>query len=46
MQITTRVFGEINIEDDKIISFVNGLVGFPELKDFALIYHRSNMHTL
>ena len=38
MQITTRVFGEINIEDDKIISFVNGLVGFPELKDFALIY--------
>lgn len=38
MQITTRVFGPINIEDDKIITFVNGLVGFPELKDFALIY--------
>ena len=38
MQITTRVFGQINIEDDKIITFVNGLVGFPELKDFALIY--------
>jgi flagellar assembly factor FliW len=38
MQITTRVFGEINIEDDKIITFVNGLVGFPQLKDFALIY--------
>lgn len=38
MEITTRVFGKINIEDDKIITFVNGLVGFPELKDFALIY--------
>lgn len=38
MQITTRVFGEITIEDDKIIHFVNGLVGFPELKDFALIF--------
>lgn len=38
MQIQTRVFGEINIEDDKIITFVNGLVGFPDLKDFALIY--------
>ena len=38
MEINTRVFGQINIEDDKIISFVNGLVGFPELKDFALIF--------
>lgn len=38
MEVTTRVFGKINIEDDKIITFVNGLVGFPELKDFALIY--------
>lgn len=38
MRITTRVFGEIDIEDEKIITFVNGLVGFPELKDFALIY--------
>ncbi len=38
MQITTRIFGEIDIEDDKIITFVNGLVGFPDLKEFALIY--------
>jgi len=38
MQINTRVFGEISIEDDKIITFVNGLVGFPDLKDFALIF--------
>ena len=38
MEIKTRLFGDINIEDDKIIRFVNGLVGFPELKDFALIH--------
>ena len=38
MQIQSRLFGEVTIEDDKIITFVNGLVGFPELKEFALIY--------
>lgn len=38
MEIRTRLFGDINIEDEKIIRFVNGLVGFPTLKDFALIH--------
>lgn len=38
MEVKTRLFGNINIEDDKIIHFVNGLVGFPTLKDFALIH--------
>ncbi len=38
MQITTRVFGEITIDDEKIIHFPNGIIGFPELTDFALIH--------
>lgn len=38
MQITTRVFGEIAIDDDKIIHFPSGIIGFPELQDFALIH--------
>ena len=38
MRINTRVFGEIDIEDTKIICFPNGIVGFPELTDFALIH--------
>lgn len=38
MVINTRVFGEISIEEDKLIHFENGIVGFPDLKDFALIY--------
>lgn len=38
MEAETRLFGNINIEDDKIIHFVGGLVGFPEMKDFALIH--------
>lgn len=40
MQITTRVFGEIKIDDDKIIHFPGGIIGFPELQDFALIHDK------
>ena len=38
MVIKTRIFGEVTIDDDKMISFPNGIVGFPELTDFALIH--------
>ncbi len=38
MVIKTRVFGEVTIDDDKIINFENGIIGFPDLKDFALIH--------
>ena len=38
MQITTKVFGEIIIDDDKIIHFPNGIIGFPDLTDFTLIH--------
>ena len=38
MVIKTRVFGEIEIDDAKIITFNNGIVGFPDLKNFTLLY--------
>lgn len=38
MRITTRVFGEITVDDEKIIHFPNGIIGFPDLQDFALIH--------
>ena len=38
MKITTRVFGEIEIDDNKIIHFPSGIIGFPEMTDFAIIY--------
>ena len=38
MKVTTRVFGDIDIADDKIIHFQGGIVGFPDLTDFALIH--------
>ena len=38
MTIMTRVFGEITIDDDRIIKFSQGIVGFPDLTDFALLH--------
>lgn len=38
MKITTKLFAEIEVDESKIITFVNGIVGFPELKDFLLIH--------
>lgn len=38
MQIKTKVFGEIIIDDDKIIHFPNGIIGFPDLTEFTLIH--------
>ena len=38
MEIKTRIFGDVTISDEKMISFPNGIVGFPDLKDFALIH--------
>ena len=38
MRVTTRIFGEIEIADEKIIRMERGMIGFPELNRFALIY--------
>lgn len=38
MKINTRLFGEVDISDDKIITFENGIIGFPDMKKFALIH--------
>jgi len=38
MQIKTRIFGEVTIDDSKMGKFPNGIVGFPDLTDFALIH--------
>ena len=38
MKLTTRIFGEVEIEDSKIISFPSGIIGFPDLKRFTLMY--------
>ncbi len=38
MKVNTRLFGEINISEDKIINFENGVIGFPDFTKFTLIF--------
>ncbi|MCI5493584.1 MAG: flagellar assembly protein FliW [Lachnospiraceae bacterium] len=38
MKANTRFFGEIEIDDDKIIKFEKGIIGFPDMKNFTLIF--------
>ena len=38
MKANTRIFGEIEIADEKIITMARGMIGFPNLNHFALIF--------
>ena len=38
MKVNTKVFGEVDIEESKILCFPHGIIGFPELTEFALIH--------
>ena len=38
MKAVTRLFGTIDIADDKIITMERGMIGFPNLTHFALIF--------
>ena len=38
MKAVTRLFGTIDVADDKIITMERGMIGFPELTHFALIF--------
>ncbi|MBE5906055.1 MAG: flagellar assembly protein FliW [Lachnospiraceae bacterium] len=38
MLVESRLFGEIEVDDSKIVYFENGIIGFPDLKNFAVIY--------
>ncbi|NLA75615.1 MAG: flagellar assembly protein FliW, partial [Deltaproteobacteria bacterium] len=41
MNIKTSRFGEIEIEEKRIILFNEGLIGFPDEKEYIIIEHRS-----
>ncbi|MBO5228132.1 MAG: flagellar assembly protein FliW [Lachnospiraceae bacterium] len=38
MKFNTRLFGEVDIAEDKVLSFENGIIGLENLKKFTLIY--------
>lgn len=38
MLVNTKHFGQVTVDDEKILQFDNGIIGFDELKKFALMY--------
>lgn len=38
MKIETRYFGQIDIQEEKIIHFEQGIFGFEEYKDYTVLY--------
>lgn len=42
MKITTKLFGEIEVAEEKIIFFPGGIIGFPNLQRFMLIHDAEN----
>lgn len=38
MEYTTKLFGKIDVNEDKIIEFPQGILGFEDLKKFALMF--------
>lgn len=38
MKAATRLFGGIEIDESKIITFEDGIIGFPDMKKFTLIF--------
>lgn len=39
MLIKTRYFGEINLDENKIVTFDSGLMGFEQYKRFTILYN-------
>ncbi len=40
IKLKTSRFGELEVEQDKIVNFPEGLIGLPETKEFILIDHK------
>lgn len=38
MNITTKLFGEIGVDENKVITFPTGLIGFDQCKQFLIIH--------
>src|SRR3954470_18976427 len=44
MQINSQRFGVVELEDDAVLSFPEGLIGFPREQRFALIPHQGSTY--
>lgn len=46
MNIKTRIFGEIEVDESKIITFPSGIIGFPDLQKFLLIHDEEKANSM
>lgn len=42
MLVKTKYFGEVDLNEEKILTFDGGIIGFEYLKKFTLIYNNEN----
>lgn len=42
MLVKTRYFGEVDLDEEKILTFEGGIIGFEYLHKFTLIYNNEN----
>ncbi len=40
MEYITKLFGKIDVQEDKVITFPNGILGFPDLKRFTMMFDK------
>lgn len=38
MKVNTRVFGEVDVAEEKLLTFDNGIIGLENMKRFVLLY--------
>lgn len=42
MLAKTKFFGEVELDDDKVLEFPNGIIGFENFNKFAIMYDEDN----
>lgn len=45
MKVVTKLFGQVEVDDQKTINFDTGIIGFPELKKFMIIHEDDKAQT-
>ena len=42
MKVLTKFFGEVELDDKKVLEFPNGIIGFEGYKKYAILYDKDN----
>ncbi|MDD6070258.1 MAG: flagellar assembly protein FliW [Clostridiales bacterium] len=42
MKVLTKFFGEVELDDKKVLEFPNGIIGFEDFKKYAILYDEEN----